>query len=197
MVGRPKEFDERQALDRAMEVFWVHGYEASSVQDLLDAMGINRGSMYDTFGDKHALFTAAIEHYGATVMCHLEQSLAAEGSPLDNIREVLTRAGGGGKKTAEGRCCGCLATNAIVELAPHDPNVAQMSRDLLKRIERAFAKALERARGAGELSDDADTRALARFLVTTLQGLVVMAKASTGRGPVVRDSVEVALAALG
>ena len=63
MAGRPREFDPERALEQAMEVFWAQGYEATSVQDLLEAMGINRGSMYDTFGDKHTLFVAAIEHY--------------------------------------------------------------------------------------------------------------------------------------
>ncbi len=64
MAGRPKEFDQQVALERAMKTFWANGYEATSVQDLLDAMEINRGSMYDTFGDKHALFSAAFDHYG-------------------------------------------------------------------------------------------------------------------------------------
>jgi TetR/AcrR family transcriptional repressor of nem operon len=195
MVGRPKEFDEQQALDRAMEVFWANGYEATSVQDLLDAMGINRGSMYATFGDKHDLFLAAIERYGATVMCHLEHALTDGDSPIENIRCVLTNAGGGAKKTAEGKCCGCLATNAIVELAPHDPHVAEKSVEMLRRIEKAFENALGRAQAAGELSKSADTRALARFLGTTLQGLVVLSKAAAGKAHV-RDSVDVALAAL-
>ncbi len=75
MVGRPKEFDEETALEQAMEVFWANGYEATSVQTLLDAMGINRGSMYDTFGDKHALFSQAIDYYGRTVTRGLEGTL--------------------------------------------------------------------------------------------------------------------------
>lgn len=192
MVGRPKEFDREEALERAMEVFWTQGYEGSSVQDLLDAMGINRGSMYDTFGDKHALFTAAIDHYGRTVTRGLEQALDAPGSPLGNIRKVLNRMA---DPAGDRQCRGCLATNTIMELAPHDPEVAEAVRDLLRRVEKAFHRALHRAVAVGELTADADTRALARFLACTLQGLVVLGKASRGR-PAVRDIVNVALAAL-
>ena len=95
MAGRPREFDTEQALERAMEVFWADGYEAASVQTLLDAMGINRGSMYDTFGDKHALFLAAIEHYGTTVFRCFEQDLACPGPVLECIRRTLRRMGQG------------------------------------------------------------------------------------------------------
>ena len=121
MIGRPKEFDEADVLQQAMEVFWAHGYEATSVQDLLDAMGINRASMYDTFGDKHALFMAAFEHYGRTVTRGVEEVLDGPGSPLANIRKVLTRMAG---DVVGGRSRGCLACNTAVELAPHDSEVA-------------------------------------------------------------------------
>ena len=192
MVGRPKEFDTEHALEKAMEVFWAQGYEATSVQDLLDAMGINRGSMYDTFGDKHALFSAAIDHYGRTVTRCLEQTLTGPGSPLANIRKVLSQTA----PSRDGKCRGCMTTNAIVELAPHDPEVAETSRCLLRRIEKAFRCAVERAVEAAELPRRADTRAMARFLTSTLQGLVVMGKASAGRA-VIRDTVDVAISALG
>jgi TetR/AcrR family transcriptional repressor of nem operon len=193
MAGRPREFDTEQALERAMEVFWADGYEAASVQTLLDAMGINRGSMYDTFGDKHALFLAAIEHYGTTVFRCFEQDLACPGPVLECIRRTLRRMGQGERG---GSCRGCLATNAIVELAPHDPEVAEASRRLLRRMERAYRSALDRAVEAGEIPRDADTRSLARFLTTTTQGLIVMAKGEAGRA-VVRATVDVAMEALG
>ncbi len=194
MVGRPKEFDPQQALGRAMEVFWARGYEATSVRDLLDAMGINRGSLYDTFGDKHALFTAAIDHYGRTQTAKLEETLAGPGSPLANIRKVLSRMGGTGG--GSGTCRGCLATNTIVELAPHDPPVAETARCLLRRIEKAFERALDRALAARELPRGTDTRARARFLTSTAQGLVVMSKARASRAQI-KDTVDLAVAALG
>ncbi|MCH8153394.1 MAG: TetR/AcrR family transcriptional regulator [Planctomycetes bacterium] len=192
MVGRPKEFDEQEALERAMEVFWTYGYEATSVQDLLDAMGIHRGSMYDTFGDKHALFTAAINHYGRTITQCVEDTLDGPGSPLGNIHKLLRRMAG---PAADGKCRGCLATNTVIELAPHDPEVAEAVKALLRRVEKAFHRTLERAVESGELSPDANPRALARFLCCTLQGLVVMGKASAGRSTI-KDIVKVTLSAM-
>ncbi len=192
MVGRPKEFDERQALERAMEVFWAHGYEATSVQDLLDAMGINRGSMYDTYGDKHALFSAAIDHYGRTVTRGLEDALAAPGSPLGSIRKALLAVA---DQTLDRPCRGCMATNTAVELAQHDPQAATAVTSILQRIEKAFQGALRRAVEAGELGPNTKTRARARFLTGTLQGIVVMGKASASRATL-RDIIAVALAAL-
>ncbi len=192
MVGRPKEFDVQGALERAMEVFWTHGYEATSVQDLVDAMGISRGSMYDTFGDKHALFSAAIEHYECTVTCGLEKMLAAPGSPLAAIRRCLGMLAG---QSRSGPCRGCMATSAAVELSQHDPQVCAAVKRILRRIENAFHGALERAVKAGELDKRADTRSQARFLTGTAQGLSVMAKASASRATM-RDIVDVAYGAL-
>ncbi len=192
MVGRPKEFDEQQALERAMEVFWAHGYEATSVQDLLDAMGINRGSMYDTFGDKHALFSAAIDHYGRTVTRGVETLLAAPGSPLANIRRSLVAMA---DQALNGSCRGCLATNTAIELAQHDPQSGDAVTRILQRIEKAFHGALRRAVEAGELAPGTNTRAQARFLTGMLQGVVVMGKASSSRATL-RDIVAVALGAL-
>ena len=192
MIGRPKQFDRHEAVERAMEVFWTYGYEATSVQDLLDAMGINRGSMYDTFGDKHALFTAAIEQYGRTVTSNLERMLEGPGSPLGNIRKVLRRMA---DPAGDAKCRGCLATNSVMELAPHDPQVVEAVKALLRRVEKAFQHALERAVEVGELDADADTQALARFLACTLQGLVVIGKASASRAAV-KDVVNVTLSAL-
>ncbi len=192
MVGRPKEFDEQQALERAMEVFWAHGYEATSVQDLLDAMGINRGSMYDTFGDKHALFSAAIDHYGRTVTRGLENTLAAPGSPLANIRRSLSSMA---DQALNGSCRGCLATNTAIELAQHDPQSGDAVTGLLQRIEKACHGALRRAVDAGELGPGTNTRAQARFLTGMVQGVVVMGKASSSRATL-RDIVAVALGAL-
>ena len=192
MVGRPKEFDQQIALERAMEVFWAHGYEATSVQDLLDAMKISRGSMYDTFGDKHALFSAAIDHYGRTVTCGLEEMLSADGSPLRNIRKALSRMA---EQALNGSCRGCMATNTAVELSQHDSQAADAVTSILRRIEKAFQRTLQRAVTAGELRRTTDTRALARFLTGTCQGVVVMGKASASRATL-KDIVTVALSIL-
>ncbi len=157
MVGRPKQFEKEEALEKAMQVFWTKGYEAASVQDLLDGMGINRGSMYATFGDKHALFLKAVDHYRCQARSRMVETTSAPG------------------------CRGCLMTNTAVEMARHDGEVAAVLRNFLGDAEKAFHGALKRAVKAGELVPSTDTKALARFFSNTLNGMVVMGKASMGR----------------
>jgi TetR/AcrR family transcriptional repressor of nem operon len=175
-----------------MEVFWAKGFSDASVRDLLDGMGINRGSMYDTFGDKRALFLAAIEHYRHEVAGPLVEGLMAPGSPLENIRQTL-----GGLAEAAGTkdCRGCLITNVTVEIAPHDPEVAKAMKSALMHTEAALRKTLDRAVEEGEIAAKAETRALARFLLNTMQGLVVLGKAKLGK-KTSNDIIDVAMAAL-
>ncbi len=194
MAGRPKEFDQQVALERAMKTFWANGYEATSVQDLLDAMEINRGSMYDTFGDKHALFSAAFDHYGRTVTRGLEDLLDSGGSPLGNIRKALRTLRDQSLK-GTGTCSGCMATHTAIELGSHDATTAQAVRGLFGRIEKAFRRALDRAVEAGELSRGSDTRALARFFTGIVQGLVVLGKAAPPKAAL-DDVINVALSVL-
>ena len=88
--GKPLSFDRDQALERAMEFFWNHGYEASGMTDLLEHMGIGRQSLYDTFGDKHSLFVEAIKHYNQRMTHELVSQLNGDGSPLERIRKAVT-----------------------------------------------------------------------------------------------------------
>ncbi len=191
-IGRPKEFDRDEALDKAMELFWTRGYEATGMRDLLRHMGIGRQSLYDTFGDKHSLFVEAVKHYNRCVTQGIVDQLSAAGSPLENIRSTLAALG---EKVTDGKCRGCLLTNTLVELAPHDDEVADAARLVLNRIESAFRRVLERAIGQGELPANANVRALARYFTSTIQGLVVMGKASASRATI-KDVVNVALSVL-
>lgn len=192
-MARPKAFDTDEALQQAVEAFWSQGYEATSVQDLLNAMGINRGSLYTTYGDKQRLFQAAMARYRREVVAPRLADLEDDGSGLAEIEGffagLVARArDGAGRK-------GCLMTNTCVELAPHDSTAAAAVRANLARIEAAFAAALEHARQRGELATGADTAALARFLVTLLQGLQVMSKAGLPAKHL-EDAARTALAAL-
>jgi len=191
-VGRPKEFDRDEALEKAMELFWTQGYEATGLRDLLDHMGIGRQSLYDTFGDKHGLFIAAVKHYDQCISEGILDQLLAAGSPLQNVRETLTAIAGA---VTDGRCRGCFLTNTLVEVAPHDPEVAAAAKSVLSRIESGFRRTLQRAVDEGELPKDANVRALARYFTSTIQGLVVMGKASVSRATV-KDIVNVALSVL-
>ena len=188
-VGRPKEFDREVALEKAMELFWAHGYESTGLKDLLEHMGIGRQSLYDTFGDKRGLFLQAIEHYNRRITENLECQLNGAGTPLDRIRRAVTSLG---KSVTDGRCRGCLLTNTLVESAPHDDAIADASRDMLRGMERGFYRVLKEAVDEGQLPKDAKIRALARYLTSTIQGLVVMGKSSVSRSAV-KDIIDVAL----
>lgn len=190
-MARTKEFEPLEALDAAMELFWRKGYEAASMRELLDAMGIGRGSFYDTFGDKHTLFLSALDRFREVRTLWVEEALRWEG--LGGVEEVFRRSLDGLYQFRPPR--GCLLANSAVELAPHDPEVAARISDSIGRTEDAFQGALERAGNRGEIPSDSDPRALARFLVNTLHGLRVLARAGADR-ETLEDTVRVALGAL-
>src|SRR5215207_4045492 len=114
-MARHKEFDRDEALHKAMEVFWSRGYEAASVGELVEHMGINRQSLYDTFGDKHALFLQALDRYHEVESRKLLDLLERPGSVKRALRQLFTG-------VVEGSLCdggrrGCLMGNAMSELA--------------------------------------------------------------------------------
>ncbi len=192
-MARPREFERDVVLDRAMQVFWSRGYEATSIQHLVARMGIQRGSLYDTFGDKRALFFAAIDHYDRVVTAKLLATLEDPGSGKDAIRRFF-------RLKVElslepGRPRGCLVTNSAAELASRDRGTATRVGAVLTKIEAAFYRAVVRAQKAGEIDATRNPRALARFLTSSAQGLSIMAKTSPDRA-VLEDIVRVTLAAL-
>lgn len=175
-----------------MEAFWAKGYEATSVQDLLDAMGINRGSMYDTFGDKHAIFVAALEHYVDSFGAHWSSVLNRPGSPIGNLRAMLDEVA----TVATDRLQrGCMITNCAIELAPRDPVVADALKGVFGQIDKLVRHTLDRAVEAGELPAGANTRAQTRFVVATIQGMLVLGKSTHSRKEL-NDVVDVAFSAL-
>ncbi len=190
-MARTKEFRPEAALDAAMHLFWLKGYGATSMRDLLDGMGIGRGSFYDTFGDKHALFLAALDHFEEARTGWIGETL--EGSGLQGIEEVFRRTVE--NMTGSGPRRGCLLANTAVELAPRDPEVAEKISRHVRRTEEAFAGALVRAQETGEIPEERDPRALARFLVSNLHGLRVLARAGTDRRTL-EDAARVAFEAL-
>ena len=191
-MARPKAFDRAQALQAAMQVFWVKGYEATSLEDLLAAMKIGRQSLYDTFGDKRALFMEALVQYRELLEGYLRGCLADAPTVKAAFRRLFMQVVD--EPEAHQRR-GCLLINSAVELAPHDPETAQFVVAYQRATERLFRRSLELAQERGELAADRDARALARYLVSAIQGLRVMAKADPNRAAL-RDVVGVALGVL-
>jgi TetR/AcrR family transcriptional repressor of nem operon len=187
-VPRTKEFEPGEALDAAMQLFWRNGYAATSIRDLLDGMGIGYGSLYNTFGDKHALFLACLDRFRELRTSWIDEVL--EDSGLSGIEEVFRRTVDGLVGFEPRR--GCLLANTAVELGPHDAEVAAKISRYVRHTEAVFERAVIRAQEAGEISADRDPRALARFLVNALHGLRVLARVGTDRA-VLEDVVRVAL----
>ncbi len=173
-MARKKTFDREEALEKAMQVFWRKGYEATSIQDLVDHMGINRGSLYDTFTDKHSLFLEAIEHYDSCVVSEALDHLEVPGSPKAAIAHFFHDLVDQAMADRDRR--GCLVTNTAVELSPHDPETSGRILANLRRIEDTLYRKLALAQAAGEIDANQDLRALAQFLLSSLQGLRVMSK---------------------
>ncbi len=169
MIGRPYEFDPDIAVDRAMEVFWQKGYAGTTPQDLLDAIGIGKGSFYNYFKSKHNLFELCLQRYSRSQADALVQFLRQPGSAkkrLIDAFEVLIRLDleGPVKK-------GCMAVNTAAELSTSDESAARMVRDMFDRTEAALTQLVEEGQSAGEFRDDIDASSLASLLFTTVLGL--------------------------
>ena len=192
-MARPREFECDVVLDRAMKLFWSRGYAATSIRHLVERMDIQRGSLYGAFGDKRALFFAAIERYDRVMTSRLLATLDAPGSGLEAIRRFFRLRVEAAQE--RGRPRGCLVTNSAAELGSRDRATASRIGATLGRIEAAFHRAVVRAQQAGEIDPARDARALARFLTSSAQGLSVMAKASPDRATL-DDIVRITLEAV-
>jgi TetR/AcrR family transcriptional repressor of nem operon len=178
-MARPKEFDPTVALDRAMELFWEQGYEATSIEALVQAMGIQRGSLYATFGSKRDLFLATLERYREQSITHLERIFAETASPLSAIESALDRII---DQTFEHkRRWGCFVTNSSVELAIRDSDILSQVLGHRDRVQELFASAIRQGQAAGEIRANEAPEALANFLFGIIQGLRVMTKTAESR----------------
>jgi TetR/AcrR family transcriptional repressor of nem operon len=192
-MPRPKEFNPDDAIEKAMQVFWHKGYEATSMEDLLEAMDLNRGSLYDTFGDKRHLFLKVIDRYCTTFVGSKFSLLDQPGPALPTLRRFIIGMIEGGLADPQRR--GCLIANTVMELSPHENEIAGTLRQVLKVPEDTFFRTLARAKQQGELKNDKDPRALAHFLTTMMQGTIVMIKAGAP-ADVVKQTAETALSIL-
>ncbi|MGV4984754.1 TetR/AcrR family transcriptional regulator [Streptomyces sp. NRAIS4] len=193
-MARTKEFDPDAALQSALELFWRRGYEATSLADLVEHLGIGRASLYATFGSKHELYLKALERYEQSGLTRIVRELSQPGAALPAVRAVVRRFAA---EAADERLRqnGCLITNTAAELAPHDPAATRRVERNWDHLETLLHSALARAQSRGELPAGRDPLALARTLLVLMQGLRVVGKASADPARV-RDAAEQALALL-
>lgn len=179
-MARPREFDVDAALERAMQAFWAKGYEATSLEDLCEATGLGRSSLYAAFGDKRELYLRALGRYEDGAAERIAAALArplpvrkAIAAFVDRLIEDIVA--GPGRR-------GCFIGNCAAELARADRSAATRVRKSLERVEAAFRDALARAKAEGDIAASADVAALARFLTAGIQGLRLVGKAKPERG---------------
>jgi len=178
-MARPREFDEVTALEAAIECFWRRGYEATSVRDLADKMGLSAPSLYNTYGDKHALFAQALERYldhsTRARIERLEKSLPPKQAIRRFIEEIIERS----VNDRERR--GCFLINSALEVAPHDKELGALIADRLAEIEAFFRRSIKTAQAEGHVPRDRIAKDLARLLLGVLLGIRVLARSKPER----------------
>ena len=173
-MARPREFDETAVLDAAVQCFWAHGYEATSVRDLADSMGITGASLYNAFGDKRALYRRALDRY-------VEQSFLDRVGRFENqmppraaiaafFNEIIKRS------LADKDRKGCMLVNSALEVAPHDPEFQRVVADVLIQVESFFRRCVAAGQRDGSISATQSAEDLGRVLLSTLLGIRVLAR---------------------
>jgi TetR/AcrR family transcriptional repressor of nem operon len=167
------------AVERAMGVFWSHGYQATALPDLLRATKLSRGSLYAAFGDKHSLFLRALDRYITDALSRMDIELDPRREPVDGLRAYLAgyvdrTSGANGRR-------GCLLVATAMELAGRDAHVDRRIASFFKAMEARVTDALCRAKTAGKLADGVEPSSAARIFVCFVEGLRVVGKTAPTR----------------
>ncbi|AJC53144.1 MULTISPECIES: TetR/AcrR family transcriptional regulator [Streptomyces] len=192
-MTRQRGFATDEALLKIMQVFWVKGYEATSIADLCEATGLGRGSLYAAFGSKQEVYERSLRHYVESTNRHLRDQLARQVPVRQAVRDLLLDRVDGSLADAERP--GCLLVGAIVERVAQDESAARIARDAITATLAAFASALHSARAAGEIPYETDVDAISGFLTTMVQGLRIMSISVPDRDLLV-SIIDAALTAL-
>ncbi|MCY9660672.1 TetR/AcrR family transcriptional regulator [Paenibacillus chondroitinus] len=176
-MPRVKEFDVDVALLKAVRLFWKQGYEKTSINDLVDHLGIHRRSLYDTFGDKHQLFLKAIERYNEYLNGQFQSGITRADSAKQAIRFLFDFMIEG----TDDKPPGCLLVNMAVELAPWDPEVDAKTVQSFDKVEKLLADLIQRGLESGEFTSTRNASVLAEEMHNTMLGLRVLARTSTDK----------------
>jgi TetR/AcrR family transcriptional repressor of nem operon len=192
-MARTKDFDENEVLTKAIQIFWRKGYNGTSMQDLVDGLGISRSSLYDTYTDKHTLYVKALESYHNSGGAKIQEVIDNQASAKENVKNLL-------EFVVDELLCdkeqkGCFMVNAEVEVAPHDQEVHTLVCKNDQMMEEAFYQVIQKGKDSGEIKSTQDVRGLSRFIINMVKGMRVTAKSATDRA-VFDDIITFTLSAL-
>lgn len=192
-MARSKVFDEDLILEKAMNLFWKKGYNATSAQDLVDHLGISRSSLYDTYGDKHSLFVKALKQYRKERI----DPVINDANKTEDIEAYIRNIFQAAIKEALGEehSKGCFMVNSAVELAPVDDEVKAIANAIMQDVENTITNAIKKGQEQGLFTTTHSARSLARFIFNSLNGLRVTIKFDANK-KMLDDIVNVCLAAL-
>ncbi|OLE60172.1 MAG: hypothetical protein AUG10_07010 [Gemmatimonadetes bacterium 13_1_20CM_2_70_10] len=174
-MPRTKDFEPAEALDRALDQFWRHGYGATGLDELVHRTRASRYGLYATFGGKRDLFLEALERYSQAVMDPMIGALEDPRASAAEIRGFFDRVLGLIRRFGDRR--GCLMCNAAFELGPVDSAAARRVRRHFARVRRLLARGLANARRQGALSRDVAVPAYADHLLGAAAGAFFFARA--------------------
>jgi TetR/AcrR family transcriptional repressor of nem operon len=178
-MGRPREFDETAVLQAAVRCFWSQGYEATSVRDLAQNMGITGASLYNAFGDKRALYRRSLDHYIANSFGDRVRRFESELPPLDALKaffaEIIERS------ITDKERKGCMLVNSALELAPHDKEFRRVVAGVLGDVEAFFRRCVEAGQSSEKITTAQSAEDLARLLLSVLLGIRVLARSRPKR----------------
>jgi TetR/AcrR family transcriptional repressor of nem operon len=173
-MARPREFDEGEVLQKALEVFRTRGFDGATLSELEAATGLGRGSLYGAFGDKHSLFLKALARYRDTALRDRLGALEAPGAGRAEILAVFRAVAHEAALDRDRK--GCLVTNCAIERADRDPDLACEAARNLDCFERAFAHGLRQAQLEGEIAARHNVPRLARLLTVCMEGMLMLAR---------------------
>ncbi len=168
-----RQFNKDEVLDRALQAFWQRGYGATSMQDLVDCTGVNRGSLYATYGDKRALFFAALERYDRDRRSMLS-GFERQYEPREAIRHVFMAFANDLSKSKGNR--GCFLTNTALELAAHDAEIRKFVSNAQIDVETFFTRMIRKGQESGQFSRGVQPDNAAKILLASMLGFVVLVR---------------------
>ena len=165
-MARSKEFSPEEKLEKARDLFWEKGYHATSMQDLVEAMGLNRGSIYDTYGDKHSLFLQCLTLYAEAGAYTYRKEAVASASPMKAVENIINK----GVDWILGQGKSCMAVKTSFELAPVDSDAHAIIKRNAEQMTAILEDLLIQAQKMGELAPHKDPQLLAQFISSNFSG---------------------------